>query len=185
MFGKFDSILTSFLFLVTSILSEWGSFYTSCFYHSTLLEEFIFRGILLNRFAAKWGVTTAIIFSSVLFGLAHMSIYALALGTGWIFVCLLYIKTKSMLVPIAFHAMNNLEALVAGTITGFAKSNMSIGMDDLWSGVSSIAFSIPILIYFLKWPNRSELSPYAANIESSHLSKLQSDRNRNLNLEDS
>ncbi|MFM2303905.1 MAG: hypothetical protein RLZZ135_1315, partial [Cyanobacteriota bacterium] len=25
------------LFLVTSILSEWGSFYTSCFYHSTLL----------------------------------------------------------------------------------------------------------------------------------------------------
>jgi hypothetical protein len=37
MLGKFDSILTSFLFLITSILSEWGSFFASCFYPSTLL----------------------------------------------------------------------------------------------------------------------------------------------------
>ena len=41
MFGKFDSILTSFLFLITSILSEWGSFYTSYFYHSTLLGSML------------------------------------------------------------------------------------------------------------------------------------------------
>ena len=30
-------MLTSFLFLITSILSEWVSFFTSCYYHSTLL----------------------------------------------------------------------------------------------------------------------------------------------------
>jgi GNAT superfamily N-acetyltransferase len=37
MFGKFDSIPTSFLFFITSILSEWRSFSSSYFYHSTLL----------------------------------------------------------------------------------------------------------------------------------------------------
>ena len=49
MFGKFDNMLTSFLFLMTSILSEWGSFFTSCYYHSTLLISTIFTDWLNAR----------------------------------------------------------------------------------------------------------------------------------------
>jgi hypothetical protein len=54
MFGKFDNILTSFLFLITSILSEWGSFFTSCYYHSTLLGFDRLNAVQIEASYALW-----------------------------------------------------------------------------------------------------------------------------------
>jgi len=36
-----------------------------------VVEEVIFRGILVNRWGVKWGVTTGIVASSILFGVLH------------------------------------------------------------------------------------------------------------------
>jgi len=71
-----------------------------------LVEEFIFRGLLLYRWAQKWGLKTAIILSSLLFGLVHPDpIGATAFGIA---MCILYLRTQSLWIPIICHGANNL-----------------------------------------------------------------------------
>ena len=71
-----------------------------------VIEEIMFRGILLHRWTQKWGLTKAVLVSSVLFGVAHTDpIGAVAFGIG---MCVLYLRTQSLLVPIICHAANNL-----------------------------------------------------------------------------
>lgn len=70
-----------------------------------VFEEIAFRGILLHRWAQKWNVTKAIIFSSILFGIVHPEpISAVVFGAG---MCVLYLKTHSLLIPILCHTLNN------------------------------------------------------------------------------
>jgi len=70
-----------------------------------VFEEIAFRGILLHRWSQKWNVTKAIIFSSILFGIVHPEpISAAIFGAG---MCILYLRTHSLLVPILCHALNN------------------------------------------------------------------------------
>jgi membrane protease YdiL (CAAX protease family) len=71
-----------------------------------LVEEFAFRGILLHRWGEKYGVQTAIVLSSLLFGIAHPDpIGAAAFGVA---MCILYLKTRTLWVPIFCHALTNL-----------------------------------------------------------------------------
>jgi uncharacterized protein len=145
-----------------------------------LTEEFLFRGVLLHRFQAKWGTTIAVLLSSFLFGLVHGNIHSVAIGVSFIFVTLLYVKTKTLLVPISFHIMNNTIAVVSGIISNYLpQPQLNIGIDDLWSGMLNIAFATPILLYFFKWPNASELLPYTANLEQKYLNQLEADRIHN------
>lgn len=69
------------------------------------LEEFAFRGLLLHRWAEKYGLRTAIISSSALFSILHPDpIGAFVFGVG---MCILYLKTQSLILPITCHALNN------------------------------------------------------------------------------
>jgi len=71
-------------------------------------EEVSFRGLLLRRWAQKWNMTKAVLLSSLIFGLLHADpIGAFAFGIG---MCVLYLKTQSLYVPIVCHALNNLIA---------------------------------------------------------------------------
>ncbi len=68
-------------------------------------EEILFRGFLLYRWGAKWGMTRSIIASSALFGALHPDPLGAALfGAG---MCLLYLHTRSLWVPIFAHAVYN------------------------------------------------------------------------------
>lgn len=79
-------------------------------FFAPLLEEIIFRGIIMKGLLNKgWQPWKAILLSSVVFGVVH--------GNPWQFVgavmlgCVLglvYLKTKSLLLPILLHAFNNL-----------------------------------------------------------------------------
>lgn len=88
-----DSALTNVLmFLIAVVIAP-------------VLEEFVFRGLLLTRWTLKWNVRWAILLSSLAFGLGHGNI----LGTfflGYV-LCVAYIETKSLLVPISMHMANN------------------------------------------------------------------------------
>lgn len=71
-----------------------------------LIEEVVFRGILLNRWSYKWGVKKAIILSSLIFALLHIDpIGAFVFGVG---MCVLYLRSQSLWVPIFCHAAHNL-----------------------------------------------------------------------------
>ncbi|MEJ1167426.1 CPBP family intramembrane glutamic endopeptidase [Variovorax sp. CCNWLW235] len=73
-----------------------------------LLEEMLFRGIVLRGFLQRYSRWQAILGSALLFGVAHMNIYqfvvGLVLGTvlGW-----LYERTRSLIPCIALHAAYN------------------------------------------------------------------------------
>lgn len=71
-------------------------------------EELLFRGFLLHRWAARWGMTPAILASSLLFGVLHPDpLGATLFGVG---MCLLYLHTRSLWVAIIAHAINNFAA---------------------------------------------------------------------------
>lgn len=70
-----------------------------------LSEEILFRGFLLRRWARKWGMRPAIFASSMLFGLLHPDPLGAALfGAA---MCLLYLHTRTLWVPILAHALYN------------------------------------------------------------------------------
>lgn len=75
-----------------------------------IVEEFIFRGLLLNRIAYKLNVEYGIIISSFLFAIFHFDIIG-SFITGVVF-SLLYIWTKNLLYPILLHIANNCLAML-------------------------------------------------------------------------
>jgi hypothetical protein len=70
-----------------------------------ITEEFFFRGVLLHRLAAKWGIRPAIIITSLVFGFLHLNFLGLSLFG--LVMALLYIKTGTLIVPIICHTLNN------------------------------------------------------------------------------
>lgn len=82
-----------------------------------IVEEFFVRGILLTRWSIKWGTPKAIVISSFFFGILHTNILD-AFFFGYV-MSILYIRTKSLLIPISIHMANN---LIASTIEFFPTS---------------------------------------------------------------
>lgn len=78
-----------------------------------VIEEIFFRGFLFAGLAARFGVLTGLIVSAAIFAIAHadvkvmMPIFVTGLLFGWA-----YHKTKTLWVPIAAHACQNLAALM-------------------------------------------------------------------------
>ena len=71
-------------------------------------EEVLFRGIILRGFLANYKPTKAIFLSALFFGLIHMNgpqfVNAFLIG---LFLGIVYYRTRSLLLCIAVHAMNN------------------------------------------------------------------------------
>jgi membrane protease YdiL (CAAX protease family) len=70
------------------------------------VEELLFRGFLLHRWARRWGTGPAVIASSALFAVLHgdwigQFLFAVAM-------CALYLRTRTLWLPIAAHALSNL-----------------------------------------------------------------------------
>lgn len=81
-----------------------------------ITEEFLFRGIILNRWREKWGAPRALIGSSLLFGFLHphpigLSMFGLVMG-------LLYLRDKTLWTPVFCHILNNLFAFVSIVLSG-------------------------------------------------------------------
>lgn len=81
-----------------------------------VLEEMLFRGIILRSFLQQYSKWAAIVGSATLFGFAHMNIYqyVAALITG-LFLGWLYERTRSLLPCIALHAGYNTSVILLGS----------------------------------------------------------------------
>ena len=86
-----------------------------------LVEEFLVRGVILNRLSAWMPTWAAVVVSAAIFGALHMNLYQFIFLTilgsllGWV-----YVRTKNLLIPILAHAVNNatnlaLQYIVEGT----------------------------------------------------------------------
>lgn len=134
-----------------------------------ITEEFLFRGVILQRWASKWGIQTAVVVSGLLFGMLHANVLGLTLFG--IIMGVLYIKTRTLIVPIACHAFNNLLAVGMGLLSGGSKPATSTVnfLEQLrsswWVGVVLMLISLPLLVRFLyrNWPRKDALVPYLIN----------------------
>jgi membrane protease YdiL (CAAX protease family) len=128
-----------------------------------VMEEIVFRGIILTRLAVKWDLKRAILISSLFFGLLHGDDGGVGAFVFGVIMAVLYVKTRTLAIPIILHMLNN--AIGYGFMLIPTVKDQSATIDQLqsgiWLGIFLTVISLPGLIYYLwkNWPKReSELS---------------------------
>lgn len=133
-----------------------------------VVEEFIFRGVLFQRWAVKWGIQPALLVSAVVFGILHanvigLSVFGLVMG-------LLYIQSRTLIVPIVCHALNNSLALGFGWLSSRSTSIDTLNLleqlqSNWWVGVLLLVLSGPWIVRFIlrNFPRSDTPIPYVAN----------------------
>ena len=111
-----------------------------------IVEELVFRGVLLRWLGSRFNIYIAIIVTSLIFGVLH--------DTGGIFsaiifgVCMsvLYVKTNNIFVPILAHMFNNIiaEFLAYGYFDSLLNNDFIFGI----MCIIGVIFII-ILVYYL------------------------------------
>jgi uncharacterized protein len=142
----------------------------NCIVIAPITEEFIFRGVLLHRLATKWNIATAVWVSSIIFGLLHFNPLGISMaGIAW---ALLYLKTRTLIIPIVAHAMNNTIAVMVELLSDvMLKNNLVESTTDPTSSSSLIiglllsVVSFPFLLRFIyqRFPGKNQSLPYFAN----------------------
>ncbi|WP_416825577.1 type II CAAX prenyl endopeptidase Rce1 family protein [Ectobacillus polymachus] len=113
-----------------------------------IMEELIFRGFFLNRLSYKWGIRKAILVSSILFGLGHSDVIGATLFG--ITMCLIYIKTRSLLVGMVIHSLNNLTVSITQFMSPSDLNHAPLQLADLRS-TPDLIFSIIAVLISLIW----------------------------------
>ena len=133
-----------------------------------LAEEFLFRGVILQRWASKWGIRSALLVSSLLFGIGHtnvvgLSVFGMVMGV-------LYLKTRTLIVLIACHALNNFLVVVMGLLSSRSSTGSSLNsLEQLrsgwWVGILLMVVSLPLLVRNISqnWPRKDAVIPYFIN----------------------
>lgn len=130
-----------------------------------IFEEFFFRGILLTRWSIKWGTSKAIIFSSILFGILHTNILG-AFFFGYVLV-IIYIKTKSLYIPICIHILNNMSSIIVDYYSVIIHHSPSeiyrVGLHTpIWIWIIGLIIVFAMMFNFLRKniPNKDWVIPY-------------------------
>jgi membrane protease YdiL (CAAX protease family) len=87
------------------------------------MEELIFRGVLFNRLKIRVGILPAMLISSFIFGIGHSYGSITSAFLFGICMCILYMKTDNILVPMSVHFINN----VVATVLEFTQLDFVIG----------------------------------------------------------
>jgi uncharacterized protein len=116
-------------------------------------EELIFRGIILNRWAQKWNLPKAVIATSLFFGFLHIN--PIGISMLGLVLALLYLKTKTLWVPIAVHSMNNFIVFCAmittsNKPTATTSLSLQILQSILWVYVVMLVISLFFLGRFIR-----------------------------------
>jgi uncharacterized protein len=99
-----------------------------------ILEELIFRGIILNGLLKKYSPLKSILISSILFGVIHLNpwqfIGAFVIGvfSGWV-----YYKTRKLTLSILIHFANNLFAFASMYFMD-AETMMNSSLTQIYGG---------------------------------------------------
>jgi membrane protease YdiL (CAAX protease family) len=114
------------------------------------LEEWIFRGLLLNAWLARRSLPVAIALSSVVFGLFHGDRVVIATGGGVAFA-LIYLRYQSLWPSIAVHAIYNFTQVLPPVVNLSVVKPAATAMT--WQGwIFEIALAIAFVpLAFLFW----------------------------------
>ena len=121
-----------------------------------IVEELIFRGLILHGFRRNYNPFKTVLISAILFSLFHLNpwqmpaTFVLGLFLGWIMI-----RTNSIIAAIMGHSINNLLVLL--TVTYWQQINTHaiflMGKEDklILSGFV-IALSLILIYWFTLWP---------------------------------
>ncbi len=153
----------------------------SAMFLAPLTEEFLFRGIILQKWSTKWGVKSGILSSSLLFAILHFRFDVISLFLSGILYSILYFKTRNLMTPFLCHFFYNTFVTILNIIEYFSVSaiqrNASISVKDyqnlvqplLGQRVFLLAISVALLIYFVykNFPKNDAIIPYYFNDEKT------------------
>lgn len=120
-----------------------------------IMEELIFRGIILNGLLRRYSPVKSIIISSILFGIVHLNPWQFigasifGLFSGWV-----YYRTGKLTLSIIIHSVNNLFAFI-GMYFMDAETMMNAPVTELYGGLTYFilitigAITVSIISVFL------------------------------------
>jgi membrane protease YdiL (CAAX protease family) len=122
--------------MIEQFVSQKGVFsFIAIVIAAPVIEEFIFRGIILDGLLKKYSPTKSILISSILFGIVHLNpwqfISALILGS---FSAWVYYRTKKLTLSILIHSMNNLIGFLSFYLVDM-ETIMSESIFEFYGGV--------------------------------------------------
>lgn len=131
-----------------------------------LVEEALFRGVLLHRLAARRGPRWALVASALVFAVLHWNVPAMFVFG--LFLGVLYLRTGSLAACMLVHAFNNLvpTLLSAGTprAPGGAAPTLTLEMVRGQGPFMLLMFAVAAAIlvgYIVRhWPARDAAMPY-------------------------
>ena len=132
-----------------------------------VLEETIFRGLLFSRLTVKWGLITGIIVSSFAFGSLHF-INIIGASVMGVVLCVLYLRTHTLLVPIALHALYNFIVFSATFVESeqvIAHTSPEFWSQFVYQGLLAVIIASPVVFFLLArwWPASGTPLPYVTN----------------------
>lgn len=168
-FGKLMEVLESRMDSANSGAADLLALFVLLCVVAPPIEEFFFRGFLLNRCAAKWGLKKAIAGTAVLFAVIH------GLGLGVIFLgfltALIYVRTRSLAGPIVLHISNNVVAVIIQMVAFLSDSGDPTTAADIrtafvFFGLPAFVIGVAILVVIARryWPWDGTHSPYMASM---------------------
>ena len=119
-----------------------------------IAEEFVFRGLILNRLIAAYGLWNGIGMASLIFGIFHINFFGAFLFA--VVASLLYLKTGNLLVPVLLHIANNLVAVYQSFINpSFPQWLMVTSINDLYTkslpNLIVLTSSTALLLFVIAW----------------------------------
>jgi membrane protease YdiL (CAAX protease family) len=130
-----------------------------------ITEEVFFRGYLLHRWAVTWGVRSSVVATTVVFASLHADpLGALLFGFA---LAVIYLKTRSLVLVIMCHILNNLLAYTIGvgfTVLFEEETAYTVlqFQGEWWTAAIALALSLPWAIRFVRryWPDETWRLPY-------------------------
>ena len=114
-----------------------------------ILEETLFRGVILKALLKKYQPWKAILISALAFGIFHMNpwqfLYATVIG---MFLGYMYWKTKSLFYPILIHFILNSTAFIAAQYQDPSKDVTDIITNEMKYGMFMMTSVSLIIIWF-------------------------------------
>lgn len=134
-----------------------------------LVEEIIFRGVMLERLGAKYGYMKGIVISSFIFGILHIDfVGAFIFG---VVLSIVYLKSRSLLLPFLIHAVNNGTAMLFyfydDLFAGETWETTTPYIENAWIGIVLFTVSFAWLIWYVQehWKVIYDREPFSLDVE--------------------
>jgi len=129
-----------------------------------IVEELLFRGILLHGIVARRGLTRGILVSCILFAASHgpqaPGVFLLGL-----LLTLIYIRTASLWISVSCHALYNTVVTVHELVVQLGGLSVPLGIYH-WRLVAVAMIDtlfVLIVVFWILWPRSGESLPYQRN----------------------